>query len=320
MQLLKKRSFGDYFSDTFEFFRINFKSLLLNFFKLQGVLLILILIAGYLYILDMSGQMSSLMAISTNPNYTPGEALPSMIPGFASFFTTSYIFMIILVSISTIITYNYIPIYMEIYRQKEGEITFRDILDKYKENAKHILTLSLILFLLAIPIYISVVVVTLISLITLIGWIFVLGFVFSYFSQIWFNVNYYQSGGFNNLGKTFELFKDNFFKMTGATVLLGFMFLLIYYISIIGISLFFSDPTSIESLQTDPSALYAGQMLIASLIIQIIGITVGPIIMILVHTQQGMMFYSRIDEINKISEHEDINSIGQSDMNTLIQD
>lgn len=320
MQLLKQRSFGDYFSDTFEFFRINFKNLLLNFFKLQGVLLILILITGYFYMLDMSGQMMSIMEMGANPSYTPGDALPSMHSGLSSFFTTTYILMLILVSISAIITYNYIPIYMEIYRQKEGEVTFREILEKYKENAKHILTLSLILFLLAIPIYISVVVVTLISLITLIGWIFVFGFVFSYFSQIWFNVNYYQSGGFNNFGKTFELFKDNFFKMTGATVLLGFMFLLIYYIFLIGVSLFFSGPASIESLQTDPSAFYTGKMLITSIIIQIIGITVGPIIMLLVHTQQGMMFYSRIDEINKISEHEDINSIGRSDINTLIQD
>lgn len=321
MQLLKNRDFGDYFSDTFQFFKENFKGLVLNYFKLQGILLILIIIAGYFYGTMMNEQITNGM-IGGNPS-DPEAALSQITGLFSTYLSLSFLSIIILGSLSAIISANYIPIYMDLYNANQSDISFTDIVDKFKENAKRIVLLTLVLILLFIPIYIVVGIVFFITLFTLVGWIFVLGFCLSYFSQIWFNSNYYKSGAFQTLGDTFSLYKDNFWKITGATTILFFIIFLIYYIVVFGIAMLISNNSALDSLAGDPTLIYSDGMMVVMTVIQAFGLTVGTIITLLVQIQQGIIFYSRINEIEQISEHKDINSIGEepleSDHSSFIQ-
>ncbi len=312
MQLLKNRDFGDYFSDTFQFFKENFKGLILNFFKLQGIPFILLIIAGYFYGNMMSEQVANgMMDYDTSD---PEAAAAQMGQIMATYLSAPFLILMILGCISSIISANYIPIYMELYRTNQGDISFSDIINKFKENGNQILILTLVLILLFIPIYIAFAIVFFISLFTIIGWIFVLGFCVSYFSLIWFDANYYKSGGFKTLGNTLTLFKGNFFKITGATTILLFIFMLIYYIILIGVMMLAAGSESlIESMLSNPAAIYSEEMIVAITIMQTIGLIIGTAITLLIQIQQGVIFYSRINEIEQVSEYEDINSIGEDD-------
>ena len=322
MQLLKNRDFGDFFSDTFQFFKENFKGLILNYFKLQGILLILLIIVGYFYMNMMNEFMLSNPAFN-NPNPTPEEAMGMMQSMMGMYLNLPFLMLMIIGSLAGIVSANYIPIYMELYNTKQGDFGFNDIVDKFKENIGKILMLTLALVLLAIPIYIVLFIAFFITVFTLIGWIFVLGFVVSYFSQIWFYSGHYKAGAFSTLGNTFSLFKDNFWKMVGATTVLLLIFTLTYYILSMVIVLLVADSSITSSVAENPMDFYSGEMLIFMIVFQLFGIFIGTIITLLVQIQQGMMFYSRVNDIDQISEHEDINSIGnnppESDHSSFIQ-
>lgn len=319
MQLLKNRDFGDYFSDTFQFFRENFKGLILNFLKLQGIIFILIFIALYFYSKVMNEQFANMMT-NAGQVLTPEESMEQAYSMMASYLSLPFLCMMFLGIISSIISANYIPIYMELYRKQQSDISFNDIIEKFKERLKDILLLTVVLIVLFIPIYIIFAIVFFISMITIVGWIFVLGFFISYFTQIWFYSNYAKTGSFQTLGNTFTIFKDNFFKITGATSILLLIFIVGYYIVLFGLMLFISDTSTMESIVSNMNSIYSPEMLGLLILTQVVGLIVGTIITLLVHIQQGMMFYSRINEIDQISEHEDIESIGNdSDSNTFIQ-
>lgn len=156
------------------------------------------------------------------------------------------------------------------------------------------------------------------SIITIVGWVFVIGFIISYFSQIWFYTNYYKQNGFSVLGDTFKIFKKQFFQISGATMLLSFIFIIIYYVIMIGIVLSLFD-FNLEA--KTPSEIVKNSFSIyVQIITQTIGLLIWSTALILTQIQQGMIFYSRVNDIDRVSERQDISSIGQTDINTLIQD
>lgn len=318
MELLKSRTFGDYFNDTFQFFKTNFKLIITNFFKIQGILFILILISGYFFNTRlMEEALTNAGAFGAAPTQNPNEILSTFNSMFSMYLNLEFFAFIIITSISSIITINFMPIYMELYRDKKEDITFTDIIEKYKEHASKIILLTLSLVLLAIPIYLVTTIVFVISLITIIGWIFVIGFILSYMSQIWFHANYYKSGPFQALGNTFSIYKDHFFKITGATILFSLMFFIILYIVIIVAILTLAASISVENFFADPDSLTNGTALIFMAIGQFINFLMGSIVTLLLQTQQGIIFYSRVNDIDQISEHQDINSIGETSINQL---
>ena len=321
MELLKSRNFGDYFNDTFQFFKINFKSIVANFFKIQGILLILILISGYFFNMRFTEDiMGNASAFGATPPQNPNEILSELSSLFGMYLNLEFFIFIIATSISSIITINFIPIYMELYREKKDDITFTDIIDKYKEHASVIVLLTLSLVLLAIPIYLVTAIAFFISLITIVGWVFVLGFILSYMSQIWFHTNYYKSGPFQALGNVFSIYKDHFFKITGATILFSLMFFIILYIILMVVIFALAATISIENLLIGPNGLSDSSTLMFMAISQLFNIIIGSIMTLLLQTQQGIIFYSRVNDLDQISEHQDINSIGEASVNQFIQD
>ncbi len=310
MRLLKTRSFGDYFSDTFQFFKENFSGLILNFLKLQGILFVIIIVAMYFHMDNIMNQLGGDMYnMDTYP------------PDFSSISILLPILTCLIVGIiSTVISANYIPIYMELYRAKQKDISFNDILEKFKEHSKRMILLTLVLILLFIPIYIFFAITLFISMFTIVGWILVIAFYISYFSQIWYYSHYYQSSSFQTLSETFNLYKDNFFKTTGATSLLIAMFTIAYYILLACVMLFASDDYSSEAISADPFNILFNNMVIYMVILQPILLVGGSIVSLLIQIQQGMIFYSRVNDIDQISEHEEIDSIGDKfDMNSFIK-
>lgn len=278
-----------------------------HFFKLQSVFIILLILLGYTYNSSMSEQLMDL-----NNNISPDVYNAKMQQLISSYLSFPFIMMMIIGCISATISVNFVPIYMDVYHNNDGMVTFQNILNKYKENVKNILLLLLTLIILFIPIYILITIATIISLITIVGWIFVLGFCLSYFNQIWYYSIHYKTTGFRSLKNTFSIFKDHFFKITGATALLGLIFSLAYYIIVFGIIYTMSDSTSIEALANNPTSFYGEEFTGIMMVIQLLGLFVGSIVMLLIYTQQGIIFYSRINAIDLISELEDINSIGNS--------
>lgn len=317
MKLFKHREFGDYFTDTFEFFKENYKGLFVNFIKLQGILFILLFVASHFH------SQITLDYLTNSPMMTGEEVnledpYAGLIGLYSNYLNIPFLFVVILSSIMGVVSINFIPLYMELYRTQEREITFQDIINKYKENTKPILILSLILILLFIPLYIFIALGVIMSFITIVGWIFVIGFIISYFSQIWFYTNYYKQNGFSVLGDTFKIFKKQFFQISGATMLLSFIFIVIYYVLMIGIVLSLFD-FNLEA--KDPSEILKNNYPIyVQIIIQAIGLLIWSTALILTQVQQGMIFYSRVNDIDHVSERQDISSIGQTDINTLIQD
>jgi len=317
MQLLKERSFGDLFSDPFHFFRDNAKHILVNYFKLLGLFILVVLacmipLAYHYY--DFMMELINSTSTGTTPDINNIGSLYANL-----FLHPSVLLMFVAFLVYSLMSYNFFPIYMNLYVQKGKQgFEFNDIINSFKENSGSIIKLFLILLLLFIPFYIAFAITAFISLFTIVGIFLLFGFIISYFQLIWFTAVHNKEGNFDVLGKTFTLFKDNFFSITGVTILMYFCVMLIYYtfnfifmllIQIfLGFDMYDMNPGSVDQLEqfsdsfTTIIPVFIGMYGVLFLLMTFIGI--------LMQIQQGIIFYTRINDLEGHTEHSEIDSIG----------
>lgn len=311
MELLKTRKFGDIFNDTFSFLKENAAHLLTNYFKLTGIFLILLIICiiplveGYMNFLQ-----SSMSTPSPDPEIFQAQAF--------EFFTNPALYGAIIIGIVySIIIVNFMPIYFDLYDKNKGnDFSFSDIIESYKENSKSILTMIGILILLSIPIYIALFITMVISIFTIIGIFIVLGFLISYSQLIWYNVIRHKSGSFSILGHTFSLYKDNFMNIIGATLVIYIVTTILNYaitiVFMIIASIFNPVDFGQETLEDPENLNLIMEDLGPTLVLfYVVIFAISTIVTLLLQINQGIIFYTRINDIEGHSTEDEIDSIGK---------
>ncbi len=301
MQLLKRRKFSDIFNDTFTLLKEDGKHFFKNYFILNALPLLFFLIILYFFTTTFYG-------LSTYQQRDSGKIFLDYIQNNGVIFSIIAVISFIVTFVFAIIQYTFVPIYLLLYRDKNGaNFTAKDIFDvMFKQKIGKIIIFMFASILVFILILIPMLIVMVISIFTIVGIFFVLAFV-----SIWFNnalMEYLDSdkGVFACFSYGYNLILVRFWDYVGA---IGLFLLMTSFISG-GISMVTSILTVFLSANAATNAergLFASIALIFSFLISK---TISIFVQTVMQLAQGIVFFSAKEESENIVTKSEIDKIG----------
>ena len=313
MQLYKSRSFGEYFQDTFSFIRQNGGHLYKNFFIVNGIFILILMVLGYFFSKFYTDVVFGGI-INNNPN-----AIENYMNENLGVFILFAILFVSVGLISMVISYSYVPIYLKLYA-KNGNKDFNasDIIHQYKISIGKILIFLVCGIVMAIPILIVAGIVSFVLMITIVGFLLlplVIGGISLFYQGTLMEYIEAKKGIWNSFGYSWNLMGSKFWAAIGSV---GLFFLMSYIaqnvISLIPYFAFMIDMLAgVESGSTvDPQEI-GKSMTVIMLVIFVLTYFVGMLLNIIVQVNQGIVFYSLKEDIENINTKSDIDLIGTSE-------
>lgn len=308
-ELFIKRDFSAFVGDTFTFFKIEGKNYFKNYFIINGGLLLLLLVLLYFFIrFFYDGFYTSIATIDNSNPFA--ELFYTNQPLFIGL-TCLFVVLIILVSI---INYLYPVVYLHLLVQKT-EITTQILLTEIKRKIGKTVLFGILSFATFLPISVVLSMLLLALVMIIIGIPIALLFFPALFS--WIALSYYSyisnssTSFLSGLKQSFYMLKKNFFAIIGSTfimyiinqVIISIVVGIPYVISVLGV---FINP---EAVQENPEEQMLFFTIILS-IIMIISILVSYILQNIILINQGIIYYSSLEEVNNVSSNTEIDLIG----------
>lgn len=313
MQLYKSRDFGAFFQDTFAFIRQNGKHLFKNFFIINGIFLLILMVMGYFFSKFYTEVVFGGM-INNNQN-----AFEEYINQNSELFFLMLFLFIIVGLISAIISYSYVPIYLKLYVKYEGRnFNATDILKEYKSNIGKIFIFLICGIAVAIPVILVSGIVMFILAITFIGILLmpvVLGGISLLYQGALMEYLENRKGIWDSFGYSWTLMGSKFWASIGCV---GLFYLMSYItqniVALIPYMFFIVD--MVADLQPsgnpDPEDI-ASSMTILMVAIFLLTFLVSSLLNLIVQVNQGVVFYSLKEDNENINTKSDIDLIGSSD-------
>lgn len=281
MELLQKRDFSTFFSDTFKFIKENWKHFFTNYFIINGIFLLLTLVK----------------------NYFDGI-------GYTFPFLVEMIYLL-LVLFFGMINWTFVTVYMILYNERRTDFDYMDIINSFKENIGKIIVFILISILVAIPVIIVFYIAAFLLAITIVG-ILLLPLLYASLI-IWYSLAFYEylnseKGIFDCFGYGFTLFTKKFWATTGSTALLYLIILIVYAVGLGATGVIGSF---FEMNMNDPTSSILAMQSVFSSPATLIMLTVLSILMVIVQISQGIIYYSQKELLENINANRNIDSIGK---------
>ncbi len=305
MQLYQTRTFGDYFQDTFSFFKNNGKHFFKNYFIINGVFLLILLVLGY-FLTEFYTDFLFGGIISND-----STAVDAFINENGFIFGLIAFLFLIVGLIAGVVSYAYVPIYLKLYAvENEKNFDTNDITAVYKSNVSKLIIFLLTSILLAIPLMIVMMIVMFVLMITMIG-ILLLPFVLAALMLFYFmTLSEYLDGDkgiWDCFGYSWELIKLKFWPTVGAV---GLFYLMAYIAqNIVIIIPYVFGVASIFSVNNDPEET-ASKMKVVMLIVFFLSFILGAILNNLTQLNQGLVYYSLKEENEHVNTKSIIDQIG----------
>lgn len=296
-QLFKERNFNDYINDTFQFFKILGKHYFKNYFTINGGLLLLATVFIYFFTKVYFEFISSSMSGGINATQNT----------FANYFNNNVGLMIAVVSIAvililimSIIQFAFPIVYLDLYDEHKGaNFTTKDILNKLKSKIPKILKFAIGSIFVIFPILMIAIVILVLLCFIIIGIPLFLIMIPAIMSWIHLSFYYYMNsdqGFFNAIGDGFDTIKQQFWPIVGTTAIMyiiiqivNTIFTMIPYI--FGMASMFSTISDPNSGAGDKFSAISVMMSIIMVISTIVSFIFNNLILI----NQGMIYYSHIE-------------------------
>jgi hypothetical protein len=310
-QLYKKRNFNDLIGDTFNFFKVHGKNYFANYIAINGGVLLVLIVLLYFFI-----------KIFYDGLFTNG--LPNSGNGFESYFLQNIELFIgygigafILILILTLINSLYPIAYLKLVERNEETNTtniWKYIKSKIGKSLVFFLLSLVILFPIAIIIgFLCFALVFILIGIPLI--LIVIPALFTCISFTYYNYITTNEGYFDSLSKGYKLFTKKPWPLIGSTMIIyfivntvvSFISFIPYFIGIFGV-MFNIETEGIENQQETISF-----MIIMFGITFILSISLNYLLQNIISINQGIMYYSMIDETEKTSNISEIDLIGSNE-------
>jgi hypothetical protein len=298
MQLLKRRTFNDYFSDSFGFIKENGGHFFKNYFIIASVPIALVILFYYFYFQSMMNlEGFGRGYTSTLENYFSSNPLV---------FVIAIIVFIFVFTVFALIQYAYTPIYMNLYLKKSTDFSFREIMSSiFKENLGKLLGFFFFSLLLAIPVYFVMGVAMLILILTIVGWI-----IPPVVAMLWYNMALFEyvdgeKGLWESFNYSWKLIFKNFWKNVGAVTIFTVIVVFINF----GFSMLMNVISGAATFTigiNGSSTVLVIILLMVTLITQVVGIFLQMLIQIM----NGVVYYSSVEELENKSGMTEIDKIG----------
>jgi hypothetical protein len=311
-QLYKKRDFNLLVSDTFNFFKLYGKNYFKNYLIINGGFLLVLVALIYFFIkIFYEGLQSSVNSI----NYG-GNPMYDNLYSNATYFAIGGILAFILICVISIVNYTYPIAYLKLI-EKNTEQTTKNLIDFIKSKiGKSILFFlgSLISFvpiffiagaiLIALSIIIIGIPLMVVVIPTLITWVSL-----SYYDYISNDHEF-----FTSVGNGYNLLVENFWSNIGSTVIMfiivNVVLGIVYFIPyIIGMASIVSNQDSYSGNPNQVADNISFAIILMSVIL-IISILFNYILQNLIFINQGIIYYSSIEEKENFTTKSNIDLIG----------
>ncbi len=309
--LFKKRTFSDLLSDSFNFFKLEGKHFFKNYFIVNGIFLLLLIVLSYFLFQVYFEALTSGMASNGNSGYNFAEKLFNnnfgLIVGGAIFFGVLMLFI-------TLLNFAYPVIYLKLYEKNNGNnFQISDIVKELKSKIGKMFLFFLISLVTVLPLIVILFLVLILLSFVLIGIpLLIISFplLFSLMSLSLYEYINNDKGFFSAIRKAFEYIFKEFWPIVGSTLI---MYVIIQTVmTIISMIPYFIGMISIFStIEENPNSQETFSALgILMIVIFIISILSNYILHNLLMINQGMIYYSIREKIEHKTSFTDIDSIG----------
>ncbi len=307
-QLFKKRTFSSYINDTFDFFKVEGKNYIKNYFLINGGFLVLMLICFYFvfqFYFDIIKQQSYGFDSDYFINYM-GEN-PFLI----------FFFALLLFSLSVIfsaISYSYPTLYLKNMEKYPGKtITTEMIITELKQHFGRILIYLLGLFFIVFPLIMIAFGFSVVLIFIIIGIPILILLFPTALSVVMLSYNDYlikETSFFGSIGVAIKMIKKNFWPIVGSTFIMYMILQIVttIFTAIPQMMMMFQLFTSLESkVDYTQSTEYSILYLITIIISMVAGFILNNLILI----NQGLIYYSEREVLENNQSRFDIEQLGQ---------
>jgi len=313
MQLYKSRGFGDFFQDTFTFLKLNGKHLFKNFFIINGIFLLILVVLGYFFTKFYSEVIFGGILSGNTVN------IDNYLNENAGLFIAFIVIFIVVGLMATVIAYAFVPIYMKLYNAYEGNnFGAKELIDAYKAHMGSIFTFLVCGILIAIPTLIISCIVGFILTITIIGILalpLLIGAVSLFYQMTLMEYLKRERSIWDSFGYSWQLITTKFWAAIGSV---GLFYLMSYVVQniiafipyVFGMVSIF---TSAESgNQINPQDVGA-TMTVIMLAIFFLTFLVSSVLNVILQTNQGVVFYSLKEDNENVNTKSVIDQIGSGE-------
>ncbi len=307
--LFKKRDFGDYVSDSFQFFRITGKHYLKNYFTICGVLLLFLVVLLYFLFQVYFDFAMNFGQINNN-----GDFIRNYMETNFVIIVVGGVLMFLLIVLLSMLSYSIPVIYMDLYAKNHGaSFDSKEILAKFKAQFGRVFIFFLGLIFVVTPLLVVVFALLVLLCFILIGIPLLFFAIPTAFS--WIALSFYEylnngKGFFPSLSTGFKYLTNQYFPNVGSLMIM-------YLIVQIAMSVFtifpyaFGMASIITSTQNNAATSESmSGVKIMFTIIMVVSILMSYVLNNLLLVNQGLVYYSRKESDENISSQHSIDLIG----------
>lgn len=312
-QLFKKRDFSQNISDTIAFFKTFGKHYFKNYFTINGIFLLVLVVLFYFVAKVYMEFIVSVTANQGNSNVY----LANYFDGNIALFSIIFVVFILLLIFLSIINLAYPILYLQ-FLEKTGTVTFNtnQIITALKQNSGKLITFFFGLLFIIIPLMLVVFAFNVLLCFIIIG--FPLFFVTIPAVMSWISLSFHEYliqdvGFFESLGNGFRLLKQNFWSTIGTTIAVLIILQVIQSIItmvpyVIGLVLVFANAAS-SDMGANPHESLSTMTVVFSVIL-VFSVLLGYVFNNIIFINQGLIYYSLREEKEKNSSKSQIDLIG----------
>lgn len=309
-QLYSKRNFSSLVGDTFTLFKLEGKNYFKNYFIINGGLLLVLCIIIYFF-MQIFLKSAFLASSQNNSNAFLDSILTNV-----SLFIIFGLAMILLIMFASLINYLYPVAYLKLVEEKKQR-TLHNLTSLIKSKIGKTIQFYFLSIFIIVPLLLVLLGISFALVFVIIGVPILFILLPAYTS--WVSLSYYEyistnSTYFNALKKGLKLLKSKFWPVIGSNyvmqtivqVLLGIVVMVPYFIGIFSI---FINPD--QSTQNSENVFSLITILLT--VIMIISILFSYTLQNIILINQGIIYYSIIEEQENISAKNNIDLIGQNE-------
>ena len=309
-QLYSKRNFSSLVGDTFTLFKLEGKNYFKNYFIINGGLLLVLCIIIYFF-MQIFLKSAFLASSQNNSNAFLDSILTNV-----SLFIIFVLAMILLIMFASLINYLYPVAYLKLVEEKKQR-TLHNLTSLIKSKIGKTIKFYFLSIFIIVPLLLVLLGISFALVFVIIGVPILFILLPAYTS--WVSLSYYEyistnSTYFNALKKGLKLLKSKFWPVIGSNyvmqtivqVVLGIVVMVPYFIGIFSI---FINPE--QSTQNSENVFSLLTILLT--VIMIISILFSYTLQNIILINQGIIYYSIIEEQENISAKNNIDLIGQNE-------
>ena len=308
-QLFKERNFSDYINDTFLFFKVLGKHFFKTYFVVNGGLLLIVTVLIYFL---SKVYMDFVFSIASG-GIPQANGMGSYITNNIGVIITVFVAVMLFFLFVTLVQFAFPVVYLDLYDAKKGtDFTPKDILIGMKKRIPRILKFVVGAVFILFPLFFIVFGLLILLCFIIVGFPLLLIMIPAMVSFVNLTFFYYMNsneGFFSAIGDAYETVKGQFWPIVGSTAVMFFIIQMVSTVFTL-VPYFFGMASMFTTLESGSMEDRFSVLSIMISIVFVMSTIVSYILNNLILINQGMIYYSHIENSESSISNDSIDLIG----------